>query len=140
MRNENMKQLTDLDWTALGKELRQNSLDAHREVVDVNFAYGFLLCNPDCFLGDDASWPKGMPQEPNIELIAAYYDDGGQKDQKVMMHREELLDMLHDEVASMSDALLKRLIDAAEVINEIATVTCEADAVENDLIVKAEAK
>jgi hypothetical protein len=66
-----------MNWTKLGAELRRNSLDAHGEVVDVNFAYGFLLCNPEAFLDDDASWPKDMPQEPNIELIAAYYNAGG---------------------------------------------------------------
>lgn len=69
--------MKQLDWTKLGRELRQNSMDAHGEVVDVEFAYGFLLCNSDCFLGDDESWPKGMPQTPNAELTAAYYGGKG---------------------------------------------------------------
>ncbi len=74
-----------IDWTALGLELRQLALDAHDgELPDVAIAYRFLLANPECFgqseWPDSAvneciyEWPADMPQEPNIELIAAYYN------------------------------------------------------------------
>jgi len=37
-----------------------------------------LLENPECFIldenGEDQEWPADMPQEPPIELIAAYYE------------------------------------------------------------------
>ena len=80
-----------LDWTLLGQALRASALDAHDgELPSVEIAYAFLLDNPDCFTVpglesffpgadldapylDDAEWPAGMPHEPNIEVIAAYY-------------------------------------------------------------------
>jgi hypothetical protein len=75
-----------LDWNALGTALRQSALDAHDgELPPVTLAYSFLLDNPECFLPDQsemdepgpvAEWPAYMPQEPNIELIAAYYRAG----------------------------------------------------------------
>jgi hypothetical protein len=79
-----------LDWTALGEALRESALDAHDGVLPpLQFAYSFLLDNPECFLHvmpmevamsavfqADPEWPDDMPQEPNIELIAAYYRAG----------------------------------------------------------------
>jgi hypothetical protein len=68
----------DLDWTRLGRELRQSADDAHDGATpDVRIAYDFLLDNPECFTSgdvEDAEWPADMPQEPHIELIAAYYE------------------------------------------------------------------
>ncbi len=64
---------TKRDWTKLGSALRASALDAHDgELPNVRIAYMFLLDNPECFTDDD-EWPADMPQEPNIELIAAYY-------------------------------------------------------------------
>ena len=64
-----------MDWTKLGWELRESALDAHDgELPSINIAYSFLLENPECFGRED--WPEDMPQEPNIELIAAYYAAG----------------------------------------------------------------
>jgi hypothetical protein len=62
-----------MDWTQLGRLLRQSALDAHDgELPTVYTAYSFLLDNPECFYGEE--WPADMPAEPNIELIAAYYN------------------------------------------------------------------
>ena len=75
-----------LNWTALGAALRHSALDAHDDYLpSVEIAYSFLLDNPECFLHvmpveiamgaafqADPEWPADMPQEPNIELIAAY--------------------------------------------------------------------
>ena len=94
-----------LNWTKLGRELRQSAMDAHNgELPDVRLAYAFLLDNPECFIDADilheinglfnagcgcltmadveignVDWPMEMdggfmPADPNIELIAAYYD------------------------------------------------------------------
>lgn len=97
-----------LDWTKLGQALRESALDAHGGVLPpLQFAYSFLLDNPECFLPENPpvrrislegltpssvelacmlngisdgpaipQWPADMPQEPNMELIAAYYDSG----------------------------------------------------------------
>lgn len=63
-----------INWTSLGRDLRQSARDAHGdEIPSVHFAYDFLLANPECFI-DDEEWPAEMPSEPGIELIAAYYD------------------------------------------------------------------
>lgn len=75
---------TTLNWTELGRELRQSAMDAHDgELPDVGRAYAFLLDNPECFSQSEwpatainecvYEWPADMPSEPNIELIAAYY-------------------------------------------------------------------
>ncbi len=65
---------TTLDWTRLGREVRQSSLDAHGELVPVAMAYSFILDNPECFLdGGTDEWPEPMPFEPPQEFIAAYY-------------------------------------------------------------------
>jgi hypothetical protein len=73
----------DLNWTALGKEARASVDDADLRLTDdpndtrpicVREAYSFLLNNPECFGRED--WPAEMPQEPNIEFIAAYYRVG----------------------------------------------------------------
>lgn len=65
-----------MDWKKLGSELRAAALADHNgELPIVSEAYVFLLANPRAFLpGDNPTWPAGMPQEPNIELIAAYYE------------------------------------------------------------------
>lgn len=64
----------DINWTDLGRELRQSARDAHgSDIPFVDFAYDFLLANPECFIDGD-EWPADMPSEANIELIAAYYD------------------------------------------------------------------
>jgi hypothetical protein len=62
-----------INWTRLGRELRQSAMDAHgrEHFPSVNVAYAFLMENPECFGYDE--WPADMPAEPNIELIAAYY-------------------------------------------------------------------
>jgi hypothetical protein len=67
--------LTDLNWTSLGKQLRQSATDAHGPdlVPPISVAYAFLLENPECFIFDGDEWPPDMPADPNIELIAAYY-------------------------------------------------------------------
>ena len=64
-----------LKWTELGKALQQSALDAHgpSHLPKVTAAYQFLLETPECF-DDFDEWPADMPQEPNIELIVAYYD------------------------------------------------------------------
>ncbi len=63
----------NLNWLKLGTDLRASALDAHDgNLPPIDIAYSFLLDNPGCF-GDDEEWPADMPQEPNIELIAAYY-------------------------------------------------------------------
>lgn len=65
---------SELDWTELGRELRQNANDAWgKDVPDARDAYGFLLANPWCFGFEE--WPEDMPHEANIELIAAYYGE-----------------------------------------------------------------
>jgi hypothetical protein len=66
-----------LNWTVLGRELREAAEDAHRpeQPPPVDFAYTFLLENPACFGYNE--WPEDMPDDPNIELIAAYYGVGG---------------------------------------------------------------
>lgn len=66
---------TYIDWTTLGQQLRESAKDAHGELPAVHVAYSFLLDNPECFIADGLGeeWPANMPQEPNIELIAAYY-------------------------------------------------------------------
>ena len=65
--------MPNLNWTRLGRDLRASADDAHEgETPDVRLAYQFLLENPECFIDED-QWPEGMPAEPNIELIAAYY-------------------------------------------------------------------
>lgn len=69
----------NLDWTKLGRALRASADDAHDgKTPDVTIAYSFLLENPECFIldenGEDQEWPADMPQEPPIELIAAYYE------------------------------------------------------------------
>jgi hypothetical protein len=68
-----VQQATVLDWTALGHELRKTAADVHapEDMPDADFAYQFLLDNPECFGCEE--WPEDMPQEANIELIAAYY-------------------------------------------------------------------
>jgi hypothetical protein len=68
----------DLDWTRLGRELRESADDAHAGATpDVRLAYDFLLANPECFLdSEDAEWPADMPPAPPIELIAAYHAQG----------------------------------------------------------------
>lgn len=68
----------DLNWTELGKALRQSADDAHelhgKAPLDVRFVYPFLIDNPECFLRDgQEEWPEFMPVEPPIELITAYY-------------------------------------------------------------------
>lgn len=61
-----------LDWKELGIALRQAADDAHdSKTPPVTLSYQFLLDNPECFGREQ--WPAGMPQEPNIELIAAYH-------------------------------------------------------------------
>lgn len=61
-----------LNWTDLGKALRESADDAHEgNAPDVHMAYHFLLANPECFIDGD-QWPPDMPTEPNVELIAAY--------------------------------------------------------------------
>jgi hypothetical protein len=73
--------ILNLDWKALGKALRQSADDAHEgDTPSVDLAYSFLLDNPECFKqtdenGDCEDWPEGMPQEPPVELVAAYYGD-----------------------------------------------------------------
>jgi hypothetical protein len=73
-----------LDWTAIGTALRESALDAHDgKLPPVEVAYSFLLDNPEIFLadnpefagfpGEEPNWPADIPQEPNIELITAYY-------------------------------------------------------------------
>jgi len=69
-----------LNWAALGKDLRNSadcSIQPAGQTPPVRLAYQFLLDNPECFLIgpdlDSLEWPADMPQEPNIELIAAYY-------------------------------------------------------------------
>jgi hypothetical protein len=60
-----------MDWTKLGRELRQFADDAHDgSTPSVDIAYEFLLNNPECFGCEE--WPADMPAEPPIELIAAY--------------------------------------------------------------------
>ena len=62
-----------LDWHALGRALRQSALDAHDGILPpVEYAYAFMLDNPECFIGEDQEWPADMPGNPNIELIYAY--------------------------------------------------------------------
>lgn len=65
--------VSELDWTKLGKELRDSADDAQEgDTPSIEIAYSFLLDNPECF-SDSDEWPADMPQKPNIELIAAYY-------------------------------------------------------------------
>ena len=62
-----------LNWRDLGHQLRQSALDAHNGTLPpVTVAYFFLLDNPECFGVEE--WPDTMPRDPNIELIAAYYN------------------------------------------------------------------
>ena len=64
-----------MNWTALGKELKASALDAHDgQLPHIDIAYSFLLDNAECF-SDSDEWPADMPQEPNIEIIAAYYGE-----------------------------------------------------------------
>lgn len=123
-----------LDWTELGKELRQNSIDAHGEIVDVRIAYGFLLCNSECFLGDDVAWPDDMPQEPNIELIAAYY---GVTDSQARIATIESLDkslsgtalmILENVLNAMQDAEEIWGPDPKEYVPLMEAIACEAQA------------
>jgi len=64
----------ELDWTRLGRELRESTEDCFRGsdfgVPPPDEAYEFLLENPEAFGYDE--WPPDMPHEANIELIAAY--------------------------------------------------------------------
>jgi hypothetical protein len=63
-----------LDWFALGEELRASALDAHEgQLPDVDFAYSFLLDNPECF--DQEEWPDDMPKYPPSNLIVSYYGE-----------------------------------------------------------------
>lgn len=65
-----------LDWTELGKTLRDSADDAHNgNAPEIGVAWLFLLENPECFT-DSEEWPEDMPAEPPIELIAAYYHVG----------------------------------------------------------------
>ncbi len=64
--------VADWDWAELGRLLREIADDAHEITPDVRISYSFLLDNPECFGWQE--WPADMPQEPNIELIAAYYN------------------------------------------------------------------
>ncbi len=63
------------DWAELGRKLRACAddlvYDMDCDLPDVIESYAFLLENPEVF--DRMDWPADMPQEPNIELIAAYY-------------------------------------------------------------------
>lgn len=64
-----------LNWTQLGRELRQAADDAHgghEHAPNIDIAYLFLLENPECFGYEE--WPSDMPQQANIELIYAYYE------------------------------------------------------------------
>ena len=66
--------VSELDWTLLGHELRQNDEDAHGpdHLYGVMGAYGFLLDNPECFTGGQNGWPEDMPLDPPLELVLGY--------------------------------------------------------------------
>ena len=63
-------------WAARSAHRRTTPTTARPRTVTI--AYSFLLENPECFIldenGEDQEWPADMPQEPPIELIAAYYE------------------------------------------------------------------
>ncbi len=71
----------ELDWTKFGLALRASADDAHDgDTPSVDIAYSFLLDNPECFGYEE--WPADMPQQPNIQLIAAYYDSSYPADER----------------------------------------------------------
>lgn len=65
---------SDLNWSSLGKQLRQCAIDAHGpKLIPVALSYRFLLDNPECFVFEGEEWPEFMPVDAPVELIAAYY-------------------------------------------------------------------
>ena len=70
-----MKTLQELDWKALGAQLRESTLDALGELIPPDAAYQFLLDNPECFSEDQ--WPD-MPalygdNQPPAAFFNAYF-------------------------------------------------------------------
>jgi hypothetical protein len=59
-----------LDFTALGRAVRQNALDAHEELPNVSIGYSFMCDSRDCF---DLDWDLKLPADPPAEFVAAYY-------------------------------------------------------------------
>ncbi len=61
----------ELDFFALGKELRESADDAHEgETPSLDLAYSFLTDNPECFGYEE--WPSDMPETAPEELQRSY--------------------------------------------------------------------
>ena len=61
----------NLDYTALGRELRASADAAHEgNTPSIDLAYSFLLDNPECFGHDE--WPEDMPKTAPEELQRVY--------------------------------------------------------------------
>ncbi len=69
--------LAELDWRKLGRDLRKQTDEAHNGMtVRCEMAYSFMLNNAECFLeAVYDEWPAGMPEQPPVELVLAYYED-----------------------------------------------------------------